>query len=208
MMKKMEITFVCCLSLFLVSSSLAEKTFILGGGDLISGYRKEKTNTLNFFNVTLAGDVSLTNKMGTEVTDAIQTIEENQPMSAGTIERQNYVRQGGPPAPPNPPVPPNPPAPACLACVWVPLMITAIAVGIAVPLARIHQETIVPSFNVLSPPRRIPMVMPTNLTDLPNDGCNKTDVLFDDGLCYPLLRPCRNPLYWTTVDPLTLRVCY
>lgn len=101
----------------------------------------------------------------------------------------------------------------CYACFVVPLLVAVgIAVGISVPLSANPSE--IPNFDpnsivVTSLPQRIPEnLVRNNFRNISDDGCNKTSVLFDDGNCYPLLRPCENPLFWTTVDPLTKRVCY
>jgi len=39
-------------------------------------------------------------------------------------------------------------------------------------------------------------------------GCDDGSIMFDDGICYPLLRqgPCSSRLQWITVDPISLRV--
>lgn len=41
-----------------------------------------------------------------------------------------------------------------------------------------------------------------------NDYCDDNSILFDDGICYPLLRqgPCPDHHQWLTIDPITLRV--
>ena len=40
------------------------------------------------------------------------------------------------------------------------------------------------------------------------DHCDDGSIIFDDGICYPLLRqgPCPDRQQWLTVDPITLQV--
>lgn len=46
-------------------------------------------------------------------------------------------------------------------------------------------------------------------TTFPDDGCGSTSVRFNDGNCYPLMgrKPCGDPTYFVTVDPVTYKVC-
>lgn len=85
----------------------------------------------------------------------------------------------------------------------------AIALGIAVPLG-VTRETVVNEIN-LTVQSNCPF-LPVNFVErpevsTPSDGCSNSTVLFDDQQCYPLLTSCRDQNFWTTVSPVTLRVC-
>lgn len=99
----------------------------------------------------------------------------------------------------------------CYVCAIVPALVAvAIAIGVAVPLSNTPD---MPNFDADDVQLALPTKAdPTSFVNifatakLPDDGCGKGGVLFEDGNCYPLLRPCRNPLYWTTVNPITGKV--
>ena len=80
--------------------------------------------------------------------------------------------------------------------------------GVAIPINQLSIPVTGDDFLIEDQLNEETMINSQRSTMIHQDGCDDGSIMFDDGICYPLLRqgPCPDRLQWLTVDPITLRV--
>lgn len=222
-MTQVVIVFVLCLRILLVSSSQMDKSTSTPEDNFTALSSVKNICSISVYPVKMVGWRFMETHSGFAKQYQHASLSRVLAKKLKTIKNERQTYSDDPatvtPSPSNPPLPTSPSdstsvSTPCYACVLIPLVTVAIVVSVSVTLSTnpVQARNFNPNAIVVNAsPKVIPQNFPISNTfgNFPDDGCGRGGVRFNNQTnCYPLLRPCENPLFWTTVDPLTKRVCY